>query len=228
MSNAPVHFSIPIAAWACAPRDGSGTGKPVGIDPLIRRRLSTLSKSTLALALECLRDRPAVRVVFSSRHGETTRTTEVLTALVQQTPLSPTSFSLSVLNAMTGVLGIVRGDRSAATAISAGPQSLGFALLEAYTQYAADPATPVLMVHGDEPVPSIYGRVDDDVREPEALALLIDGERPIGRLECTWQPMPSLACFDTQAQAVQHVLANKAAATWTGRDCHWRWSDGAN
>lgn len=75
---------------------------------------------------------------------------------------------------MSGVFGIARGDTSPAIAVSAGPATLGLALLEAHAQYASDPASPVLLVYADEPADARFGSVADEV-DTCALAVLLDG-----------------------------------------------------
>ncbi len=149
----------------------------------MRRRLSTLSKVALKVAHDCVAQ-DEVRVVFASRHGELRRTTDILRTISAGEPVSPTAFSLSVLNAMTGVFGIARGDRSAASAISAGAETLGYALLEAYAQYATQPGSPVLLVYADEPADPAYGTIEDEV-QGGAIAILLNGEAATGQLVCT-------------------------------------------
>ena len=199
----------------------------------MRRRLSTLSRAALKVAHDCVGDdAAAVRTVFASRHGELRRTTDILRTISAGEPVSPTAFSLSVLNAMTGVFGIARGDRSPASAISAGAETLGYALLEAHAQYASDPATPVLVVYADEPADPAYGTIEDEV-QGGALAILFDATAAQGQLTCTIAHAPTSgdapALFATQSQAVQHCLDTHAAAVWQGADTTWKWiwHDGA-
>jgi len=199
----------------------------------VRRRLSTLSRAALKVAHDCVGDdAAAVRTVFASRHGELRRTTDILRTISAGEPVSPTAFSLSVLNAMTGVFGIARGDRSPASAISAGAETLGYALLEAHAQYASDPATPVLVVYADEPADPAYGTIEDEV-QGGALAILFDATAAQGQLTCTIAHAPTSgdapALFATQSQAVQHCLDTHAAAVWQGADTTWKWiwHDGA-
>ncbi len=132
-----------------------------------------LSKIALKVAHDCATQRDRVRIVFASRHGELRRTTDILRAIDAGESVSPTAFSLSVMNAMTGVFGIARGDRSPASAISAGAETLGYALLEAHAQYASDPSSPVLVVYADEPTDAAWGPVEDEV-QGGALAILLD------------------------------------------------------
>lgn len=195
----------------------------------MRRRLSTLSKVALKVAHDCVAQ-DAARVVFASRHGELRRTTDILRSISAGEPVSPTAFSLSVLNAMTGIFGIARGDRSAASAISAGAETLGYALLEAYAQYSEQPDAPVLFVYADEPADPAYGTIEDEV-QGGALAILLN-DTATGRLTCTQSSTAHAAadaaagaeCFPTQSEALQHCLATAQPAVWQGANATWHWS----
>ncbi len=218
----------------------------------MRRRLSTLSRLALKVAHDCVA-KDAVRVVFASRHGELRRTTDILRAISAGEPVSPTAFSLSVLNAMTGVFGIARGDRSAASAISAGAETLGYALLEAHAQYATQPDSPMLLIYADEPADPAYGTIEDEV-QGGAIAILLDSETATGELECTVSradqsdsaPVNETRAgetgetgetgnaapetlFATQSQALQHCLETGLPTAWqkAGATWHWSWHDRA-
>jgi hypothetical protein len=226
--HAPIDLPIMDWSWASAHDDAPRADDLGFIAPLVRRRLSSLSKAALVVAHRCLagcEDHAPMRVVFSSRHGELLRSTQILDALCAREPVSPTAFSLSVLNAMTGIFGIARADRSTATALSAGVRSLEHALLEAQLQYLEDPASPVLVIHADEPAPSAYGAVVDDVSEAQAIALLI-GAHGAGHLQCADADGDGLRTsaatrFGTQAQAIRHALANQSAALAQGACGSW-------
>ena len=250
-----LHWTIPVARWSSWPAAASAAPDIGFIEPIVRRRLSTLSKVALKVAHDCVAQ-DEVRVVFASRHGELRRTTDILRTISAGEPVSPTAFSLSVLNAMTGVFGIARGDRSAASAISAGAETLGYALLEAYAQYATRPGAPVLLVYADEPADPAYGTIEDEV-QGGAIAILLNGEATTGQLVCTLSGAgePGAApvaqenradagniataeasaeaspedSFATQSQALQHCLETGRAAVWQGAGAawHWRWHERA-
>ena len=219
-----LHWTIPVASWSFWPADASVAPDIGFIEPMARRRLSTLSRAALKVAHDCAGTLPAVRQIFASRHGELRRTTEILNTITAGKIVSPTSFSLSVLNAMTGVFGIARGDRTAASAISAGTQTLGYALLEAYAQYATDSSTPVLLVYADEPADPAYGHVEDEV-EGGALAILLDASEKAGALECSRSVTTTAASpFASQQQAVQHCLDQRSAGVWRDASSVWEWN----
>ncbi len=243
-----LYWTIPVARWSSWPAAASAAPDIGFIEPIVRRRLSTLTKVALKVAHDCVAQ-DAVRVVFASRHGELRRTTDILRTLSAGEPVSPTAFSLSVLNAMTGVFGIARGDRSAASAISAGAETLGYALLEAHAQYATQPDSPVLLVYADEPADPAYGTIEDEV-QGGAVALLLDQAAATGELVCTLtrargsQAMAASEAiqstagdvtsdvssagrevfFATQSQALQHCLETGRPAVWHGAGATWQWS----
>lgn len=224
-----LHWTIPVARWSSWPAAATAAPDIGFIEPIVRRRLSTLSRIALKVAHDCVGggrrgdasgvnqgdtsgstasdlhvDR--VRVVFASRHGELRRTTDILRAITVGEPVSPTAFSLSVLNAMTGVFGIARGDRSAASAIAAGAETLGYALLEAHAQYATQPASSVLLVYADEPADAAYGTIEDEV-QGGALAILLDDAHAQGQLTCT---LTSVGTAGNDADAGAHRVSTNA------------------
>lgn len=224
-----LHWTIPVGRWSSCPAAASAAPDIGFIEPIVRRRLSTLSKAALKVAYDCVAG-AHVRVVFASRHGELRRTTDILRSISAGQPVSPTAFSLSVLNAMTGMFGIARGDRSAASAISAGAQTLGYGLLEAHAQYATQSASPVLLVYADEPADPAYGTIEDEV-QGGAIAVLLDSEAAAGQMVCsisraghepstqTGHAIQAGACFATAAgivagsSASPGIRANAARAS---------------
>lgn len=228
-----LHWTIPVARWSSWPVAAAAAPDIGFIEPMVRRRLSTLSRIALKVAHDCVAQYPEVRVVFASRHGELRRTTDILESITTGEPVSPTAFSLSVLNAMSGVFGIARGDRSPANAVSAGAETLGYALLEAHAQYAADPSGPVLLVYADEPADARYGPVDDEV-QGGAIAVLLDAvpaDQPPAQLECTVvtntteiASVPGTpTSFATQGEAVLHCLSQREPAAWRSARSTWQW-----
>ncbi len=145
------------------------------IDAMTRRRLGRLARLTLQVAHEATCDLPPdlpLRLVYASRHGDLHQTVNLLSALAQNEPLSPTAFGMSVHNAIAGMWSIQRQDRSAATAISAGARTLHAGLLEAVLQWQEHPDQPVLYLYADDAVPQPYALQTAPVI-PQALALVI-------------------------------------------------------
>jgi hypothetical protein len=167
---------LPIARWSVWPADRADEAQAAPkldfVEPMLRRRLSDLAKMSLYVAQDCVRDEPRVRFVYASRHGELHKTTAMLKDLAQNEALSPTAFSLSVLNASAGLFSILRKDPSPATAIAAAEASFGFGVLEAIAQFETDRSTPVLYVYADEEAPALY-EVAEPGLFPHAIAMLL-------------------------------------------------------
>ncbi|RQH05725.1 beta-ketoacyl synthase chain length factor [Paraburkholderia dinghuensis] len=219
-------WSLPVARWSSWCSTSDSPPEVAFVDPLMRRRLSPLSRMALKVAMDCVDAQTKTRVVFASRHGELRRTTDILRDIETGKPVSPNAFSLSVLNAMSGLFGITRQDRSAATAISAGAETLGYALLEAYAQHADEPGTPILIVYADEPADARYGAIEHEVARG-AFALLLDAnEAPQGRLACSVTQGASAQGprFATQSEALHHCLSGGDCAVWQGSGGTWRWN----
>lgn len=119
--------------------------------------------------------------IFASRHGEVGRTVKLMRELAVEAPLSPASFSLSVHNAIGGIHSIANQVFSPITAISAGPDTLSAALLEAYTQLAcagrvaveAGESAEVLCVFYDDSLPDPLCEFNTQEAEVQALALRV-------------------------------------------------------
>jgi hypothetical protein len=144
--------------------------------PMLRRRAGFLGKMALEVAYQCLGERFDVPTVFSSRHGEASRSVDLLLDLAKGAPLSPTSFGLSVHNATGGLFSIARGDHASNTAIAAGPTSVEHAVIEA-CGLLTDGEPEVLLVVYDCPLPDVYSSFKDCNEQPYAWAWLM---RPPG------------------------------------------------
>lgn len=222
------NWALPVRRWAYRQAGTtSATKSDAGlIDPMLRRRLSPLARLALSAAVGCSPLPPACRVVYASQHGEIQRTTQMLEALAHGETPSPTAFSLSVLNATPGVLSIARNDRSAINAVSAGDDTLGYALLDAWAQHRESPDSPVLLIHAFEPPPACYGPTAQHIEDVgSALALLIDSEAP-GQLTCTMHLPSGHSAFAesrTQSDSLVTTLLGGGTNLWRGERHHWQW-----
>jgi hypothetical protein len=189
---------------------------------MLRRRLSALAKLSLHVAHECVQSLPQARLVYASRHGELSKTTAMLHDLAREEALSPTAFSLSVLNATVGVFSILRQDTSPATAIAAAENSFGYGLLEACAQLNADPSIPVLLIYADEPIPEIYQ--DRSAMPAHAIALLLSNDAT-EQIDCRIQS-ESRDEERTEAQSLAFLrcLRSRAPSEWRHANRVWRWA----
>ena len=220
VSSAVQPLIAPVArCFLCEP---DGAPPDVGfVEPMLRRRLSALARMTLGVAHACAGDVPDARIVFASRHGELARTTTMLESLADGGDLSPTLFSMSVLNASTGLFSILQKNAAPATAISAGSASFGYGLLEACIMLAEHPAQSVLYVYADEPVPAIYGERGQAGGEAHAIGLLLASGAAI-RIACALDGSDAEPSGEAQSRAFLRCFEHGRAA-WQETGKRWSW-----
>lgn len=215
-------------AWAGAGVDATGPAEPdASLPSVLRRRVSAVGQQAFRAALT-VGERTDCRFVFCSRHGEFQRTLGVVRAIVDREPTSPADFSLSVHNALAGLLSIAWKNRHGHTAVAAGTDSFGYGLLEAVAALLADPAQPVLLVYFDEPLPDVYAELDGDGDTTLAIALLLEtaaGDE--GDLILATEPADHAeAPRPVTGQALDFLrffLSGGAEAASPGAGVRWRW-----
>jgi len=104
--------------------------------------------------MQALSGTPADYIVWVSQYGDEAKTLNILKdVLSEQTP-SPTQFSTSVHNAISGLYSILCQDPTPATSLAG---SWNDGLIEAYAWLKTQPkARQVLLVYYDEALPDIY------------------------------------------------------------------------
>lgn len=140
-----------------------------GFPPMLRRRLDPLGRVALKAAWDCRRGAASSPVVFASRYGELGRSVELLRSLAQGSALSPTSFSLSVHNAIGAVDSIASGSTESYSAIAAGAETVEAAFVEA-CGLLSEGADEVLVVVYEAPIPSPWAHFAEHADFPHAFA----------------------------------------------------------
>lgn len=172
-------------AWAMsqtsaagAPSDAASDSPTVTPLPLmLRRRVSPLGQAALRAAWG-LPGLSSSRLICASRHGEFGRTLSILDSLMAGTDVSPADFTLSVHHALIGLLSIAAQNREGHTAVAAGKESFGHALLEAAACLAEAPQTPITLVYYDEPLPAPFDRFNEAGETPFAAAFHLTANGP--------------------------------------------------
>jgi Beta-ketoacyl synthase, N-terminal domain len=161
-------------AWSHGAKNpGSDVAQAVpSLPPILRRRISIVGQRAFRASCALLEQRTA-RFVFCSRYGESDRTLRILRSLAVEEPISPADFSLSVHNALAGLLSIAWGNTAGHTAISAGADSFGYGLLEAIACLKEGSGEPVMLVYFDDLPPKPYDEVVDGAEGGVALAMLL-------------------------------------------------------
>lgn len=145
--------------WPCMP-------SPVManlIKPIMRRRMSSLSKLALQVALQVSDNASIDYIIFSSRHGELTRTVKLIEDIIKGDDASPMAFSQSVHNTAAGLFTISSQRATPVTSIAAVESSLHHALIEAASYLQAHPKHHVLVVDFDEPLPEQYEKYSPSI-----------------------------------------------------------------
>jgi hypothetical protein len=134
-------------------------------------------------------------------------------------------FSVSVHNATAGLLSIAKADRSPATAVAGGRESLSAALLEAQA-LVEEGAERVLAIYHDETPPAVLDGHWDREASGWALALLLTRDK--GRtLSMRLDDDPSAQGGDQEPQglALARLLAlGRGSQTWSEGRHAWTWS----
>ncbi|SQD76638.1 beta-ketoacyl synthase chain length factor [Moritella yayanosii] len=185
-----------ISAWSTS--GAEKTNKPDGmqqkssvwptlafVPAMQRRRLSPFAKIALYTAENALaalsetsesktpEQSAQIDIVFSSRHGDLHKTSVLLTDLAAEQDISPTAFSTSVHNAVPGLYSIIKHNKQAINAISAGKDSFFYAFVDAYARLKSGRANKLLIVHVDRELPALYSQFQDEQQVDHAVAMVV-------------------------------------------------------
>lgn len=124
------------------------------IPAMQRRRLSRLAKLALNSAIQALDACNVDYIVWVSQYGDEAKTLNILEDVLRKQTPSPTQFSTSVHNAISGLYSILCQDATPATSLAG---SWNDGLIEAYAWLKTQPeARQVLLVYYDDALPEIY------------------------------------------------------------------------
>lgn len=169
------------AAWMKTRDEERTLGQPVesaAIPMMLRRRLV----GTALIAVRCgLAALPStgkpVEVVTCGRHGDLARTQRLLLGMMKGTPPSPLDFSLSVHNALAGMLDLLRRERTGHTSIAAGRATLTAGLLELWARLHCAPDRAALLLCVEPPIPEELADRTDASPGGTVLALGLEHRR---------------------------------------------------
>ena len=198
----------------------------VSLPTMLRRRISVIGQMAFRASYALSGDRMA-RFIFCTRHGEFQRTLRILKSIVAEEPISPAEFSLSVHNALAGLLSIAWNNTAGHTTISAGADSFGSAMLDAVACLKSRPNEQVLVVYFDDLLPEPYDKFADD-ETCVALAMLLsspheDGEDLTLALEPRGRDMTSLSASGQALDFLRFILSGEPERRSMGERLQWRW-----
>ena len=149
------------------------------IKPMQRRRLSLSARAAFAVGYECLQKATVaseVVCVFSNAYGPTPMTANMLENIARAEPISPTSFSISVHNAIAGQFSIAHGITAPSSTIAPGRDGVGGAFIEAMGWLNKNDATEVLLCFYEEPLDPRLKPFEEQLPTPMATGILIASE----------------------------------------------------
>ncbi|MFT6925895.1 MAG: 3-oxoacyl-(acyl-carrier-protein) synthase [Psychromonas sp.] len=193
------------------------------IPPMMRRRMSSLSKLALQCALQVSAQQKIDYIVFSSRHGELTRTVKLIEDIINGGDASPIFFSQSVHNTAAGLFTIAAKRATPATSLAAAENSLHYAVIEAGTYLQENPQDTVLLVNFDQPLPAPYQQFETNSYKGFALAMLLTtGDQ----LQLSWSKnRDSVSAEYPQAfDFIEYLLNNEKHTSISSKRTNWIWA----
>jgi len=214
--------------WARAPGfDADAAPAAPRLDflpPMQRRRLSPMARAVFACAWPLAQD--PMPLVFASRHGETSRSFELLQTLAADAALSPTAFCLSVHNAIAAQWSIVRGETCESVALAAEADGLEHAFLEA-ALLLAEGHPSVLVVLTEDAAPAPYAPWLADVPAAYAAAFVLNPGADWRLSLCPADDLrdaPEDASLPNPLSLLRHLLLGTSAWQHASGARRWQWT----
>ena len=139
---------------------------------MLQRRLTPLARAVFNAADACINSDKSLPIVFSSAHGEVNKSLEMLKSMQKGEEVSPTAFSLSVHNAISGLFSIAYANHQEITVIAPGQDGIAPAFIEALG-LLQEHHSQVLLVLYDEPLSDFYPSLPFAVNAPATCALAL-------------------------------------------------------
>lgn len=145
---------------------------PAAIPKLLQRRLSPLARAVFNAADACMDNSKSPPIVFSSAHGEVNKSLEMLKSIQGGEGVSPTAFSLSVHNAISGLFSIAYTNHQEITVIASAQDGIAPAFIEALG-LLQEGNIEVLIVLYDEQLSDFYPSLPPALLAPASVALAL-------------------------------------------------------
>jgi hypothetical protein len=162
------NYTLGVQQWAAVLQSPDGErvfGEAGGEDIIpsgVRRRMGKLERLAVRVMLSVLKSGTTSELIFCSRYGNLETLTALLRSIGVGEPMSPMAFSGSVHNAAPGMVGQIRKEKIAHTALAGGENTLRAGLAEAYARLAADRCPDVIVAYADLPLAGVYADFEND------------------------------------------------------------------
>jgi hypothetical protein len=205
------------------------TAERAAVPTLLRRRVGPIGQMVLRAAWS-LREIDCARFIFASRHGEFDRTLKMLNEVADDDGPTPADFSLSVHNALAGLLSVCTGNRRGHIALAAGVDSFGFGLMEAAVCLFERPEEPVMLAYYDAGLPHGYpDTVPACAEATQALALILMPPQQAALRSIVMTATPAATAEPGEAAAavfLRFLQTTAPEASAAGERMNWTWRHG--
>ena len=185
-----------INRWAywSPPCDNQAASPPLDyVPPLLKRRLSQLTRMTIEVVHQVLDAAPESGLVFVSSGGESARQLQVDRMLIEDGGILPAPFSLSVFNASPAMATIALGMKGGYTALYPAGNIWKEAFAYGAAPIMAGETESVILVVADQQLPPEYKAIaepEDDI-SPYAAAFVLSSKKEPGSV-------PAASCADLE------------------------------
>lgn len=162
------------AVWRPPAGEESESPKLPYVEPLLRRRLSQVTRMAVEVVHSVAALAEGAPLVFASMRGEVSRQLRINRGLVEDADVSPAQFSLSTFNAPPAVATIALGITAGYTAVY--PTRFGDALLAASAPVLSGRSPRVVFAFADERVPDEYAGCARGAGCPLAFAAVLSAD----------------------------------------------------
>ena len=164
---------LEISKWSSL--DQKDYGELKNLKKMQARRMTSLAKKIIDIALGMQSKDEIDFIVYSSRHGELLLSYELIKSIHKKEALSPIKFSQSTHNSTAGLLCILGGFRVPSTAICAGDESFSMGVLNCVNYLTAKPKSKVLYLFADAKLPKVYENKVKGQNEEIIVAMTLSG-----------------------------------------------------
>jgi len=146
------------------------------VDALFKRRLSQLTRMTIAVGHEALAGQSPMKLAFASTYGEISQQYKITGKLIDENEVSPANFSLSVFNTPIAALSIVEKNTEGYVALYPGKDCFRMGFIESAAALFSGGEKKRLLIVADELLPEPYAMLEGASMPPYALALVLSSE----------------------------------------------------
>lgn len=170
------------AYWA-PPADNQAASPTLDyVSPLLKRRLSQLTRMTIEVVHQVLDAAPESGLVFVSSGGESARQLQVDRMLIEDGSILPAPFSLSVFNASPAMATIALGMKGGYTALYPARNMFQEGLAYGAAPIMAGETESVILVFADQQLPEEYVPIaePEDKISPYAATFVLSSVKQTG------------------------------------------------